>query len=467
MSDLKSIREVNLDPTILREYDIRGTVPETFNDDVIHAIARGFGTMAVREGCRSVAIGYDGRLSSPGLEEAAVRGLRACGLKVHRIGLGPTPMLYFATYHLPADAGLMITGSHNPMQYNGAKMVIGGRPFWGDDIRALGKLIAAGDFEDGAGEESINPIMEIYLNRILEDFAYDKVLKVAWDSGNGVTGDAVRDLTAKLPGEHVLLNVDIDGTFPNHHPDPTVEKNLEQLKQAVREQGCDLGFAFDGDGDRLGLIDAEGRVLCGDQILIILAREVLADIPGATIITDVKASQVFFDEVARMGGKPMMWQTGHSNIKSKMRELGAPLAGEMSAHIFFGHKYYGYDDAIYAAVRLLGIVSRSNRTLGQMLDDLPKMVTTPEARFPCPEERKFVVIDEVRERLKNVEDAEVHAIDGVRVQTRDGWWLLRASNTEPVLSARCEAADEAGLARVKAAFAEQVRASGLEPPDFS
>jgi phosphomannomutase len=361
----------------------------------------------------------------------------------------------------------MITGSHNPMQYNGAKMVIGGRPFWGDDIRALGKLIAAGDFEDGAGEESVDPIMATYLDRILEDFAYDKVLKVAWDSGNGVTGDAVRDLTAKLPGEHVLLNIDIDGTFPNHHPDPTVEKNLEQLKQAVRKNGCDLGFAFDGDGDRLGVVDAEGRVLWGDQILVILAREVLADIPGATIITDVKASQVFFDEIARMGGKPMMWQTGHSNIKSKMRELGAPLAGEMSAHIFFGHKYYGYDDAIYAAVRLLGIVSRSDRTLGQMLDDLPKMVTTPEARFPCPEERKFVVIDEVRERLKNAADVEVHVIDGVRVRTRDGWWLLRASNTEPVLSARCEAADEAGLARVKAAFAEQVRASGLEPPDFS
>ncbi|MEQ8194151.1 MAG: phosphomannomutase, partial [Rhodospirillales bacterium] len=246
-----------------------------------------------------------------------------------------------------------------------------------------------------------------------------------------------------------------------------VEKNLAQLKQAVRGQGCDLGFAFDGDGDRLGVVDAEGRVLWGDQILVILAREVLADIPGATIITDVKASQVFFDEVARMGGKPMMWQTGHSNIKSKMREIGAPLAGEMSAHIFFGHKYYGYDDALYAAVRLLGIVSRSDKTLAQMFDDLPKMVTTPEARFPCPEERKFVVIDEVKKRLENVKNAEVHAIDGVRVQTDDGWWLLRASNTEPVLSARCEAASEAGLARVKAAFAEQVRASGLEPPDFA
>lgn len=456
-----------IEPTILREYDIRGVVGDTLSADDALAIGRAFGTMVVEAGGKSVCVGYDGRLSSPEMEAAVVSGLKACGLKVVRVGLGPTPMLYFATYRLPADAGLMITGSHNPMQYNGAKMVIGGRPFWGDDIRALGKLIAAGDFEDGAGEESVDPIMATYLDRILEDFAYDKVLKVAWDSGNGVTGDAVRDLTAKLPGDHVLLNVDIDGTFPNHHPDPTVEKNLEQLKQAVRENGCDLGFAFDGDGDRLGVVDAEGRVLWGDQILVILAREVLADLPGATIITDVKASQVFFDEIARMGGKPVMWQTGHSNIKSKMRELGAPLAGEMSAHIFFGHKYYGYDDAIYAAVRLLGIVSRSDRTLGQMLDDLPKMVTTPEARFPCPEERKFVVIDEVRERLKNAADVEVHAIDGVRVHTRDGWWLLRASNTEPVLSARCEAADAAGLARVKAAFAEQVRASGLEPPDFS
>ena len=451
----------------MREYDIRGTVPENFNPDVIHAIARGFGTLAKRDGCQTVAIGYDGRLSSPELEAAAVRGLSECGLQVIRVGMGPSPMLYFATYDLPADAGLMITGSHNPEQYNGVKMVIGGQPFWGPDIQKLGQLIAEGDFESGAGVAHEHPVMDAYIERVLKDFSGDKPLTVAWDTGNGVSGDAIRALTAKLPGEHVLINIEIDGTFPNHHPDPTVEKNLEQLKEVVCGQRCDLGFAFDGDGDRLGLVDSQGRVLWGDQILVILASEVLADIPGSTIIADVKASQVFFDEVERMGGKPMMWQTGHSNIKSKMKEIKAPLAGEMSAHIFFGHKYYGFDDAIYAAVRLLGILSRSEKTLDQIFDDMPKMITTPEARFPCPDEKKFEIVEAVKGRLKSIKGIVVYDMDGVRVQSDDGWWLLRASNTEPVLSARCESASEEGLARVKAAFSEQVRASGLEPPDFN
>ncbi|MGY8991791.1 MAG: phosphoglucomutase/phosphomannomutase PgmG [Rhodospirillales bacterium] len=455
-----------IDPTILREYDIRGTVPENFNPDVIYAIARGFGTIAKRDGCKSMAIGYDGRLSSPELEAAAVRGFIDCGLKVFCIGQGPSPMLYFATFEIPADAGLMITGSHNPANFNGAKMVIGGQPFWGPDIQKLGQLIAQGDFETGEGEAIEYPIMDTYIDRVFKDFSGNKQLTVAWDTGNGVSGDAVRALTAKLPGEHVLINIEIDGTFPNHHPDPTVEKNLEQLKEVVCGQRCDLGFAFDGDGDRLGLVDSQGRVLWGDQMLIILAGEVLADMPGSTIIADVKASQVFFDEIDRMGGTSMMWQTGHSNIKSKMKEIGSPLAGEMSAHIFFGHKYYGYDDALYAAVRLLGIISRSDKTLDQMLDDMPKMITTPEARFPCPEERKFKLIDEVKERLKSKSGIIVHDIDGVRVQSDDGWWLLRASNTEPVLSARCESSTVEGLVRVKAAFSEEVRASGLEPPDF-
>ncbi|MEL0106036.1 MAG: phosphomannomutase/phosphoglucomutase [Rhodospirillaceae bacterium] len=458
---------ISLDPTILREYDIRGTVPDTFNADVIYAVARGFGTIAVRDGCKTMAVGYDGRLSSPGLEEAAVRGFVECGLKVFRVGQGPTPMLYFATFDLPTDAGLMITGSHNPENYNGAKMVIRGQPFWGPDIQKLGTLVAAGDFETGAGETVDHPIINDYVERVFRDYTGDKPLTVAWDTGNGVSGDAVRALTAKLPGEHVLINIEIDGTFPNHHPDPTVEKNLEQLKQVVTGQRCNLGFAFDGDGDRLGLVDSQGRVLWGDQILIILAGEVLADQPGSTIIADVKASQVFFDEVERMGGTAMMWQTGHSNIKSKMKEINAPLAGEMSAHIFFGHKYYGYDDAIYAAVRLLGIVSRSGKSLDEIFDAMPKMITTPEARFPCPEDRKFVVIEEVKQRLQSKSGIKVHDIDGVRVQSDDGWWLLRASNTEPVLSARCESASEEGLKRVKAAFAEEVSACGLEPPNFT
>jgi phosphomannomutase len=275
----------------------------------------------------------------------------------------------------------------------------------------------------------------------------------------------LKRLTALLPGHHIRLNDTIDGRFPAHHPDPTEPKNLVQLQDAVAREKCDLGIAFDGDGDRIGVVDGKGRILWGDQFMVLLAREVLAERPGATIIADVKASQVLFDEIARMGGKPLMWRTGHSLIKSKMAEVGAPLAGEMSGHIFFGDRYYGYDDALYAAVRLLSIVARSAETMAEMRDRLPAVVNTPELRFPCSEERKFAVIDEVRARLKRA-GAEMADIDGVRVKTADGWWLLRASNTQDVLVARAEARDEAGLARLKDLLSSELRASGMTPPQF-
>jgi phosphomannomutase len=291
-------------------------------------------------------------------------------------------------------------------------------------------------------------------------------LKVVWDNGNGAAGEILRRLVTTLPGEHRVLNGDIDGTFPAHHPDPTVPKNLEQLIAEVRAQGADLGIAFDGDADRIGAVDDQGNILAGDQLLVILARDVLRDHPGATIIADVKASQILFDEVARAGGKPLMWRTGHSLIKAKMAELGAPLAGEMSGHIFFADKWYGFDDALYAAIRLLGIVARMDGKLSAVRNALPHVVNTPELRFDCDDVRKFAVIEQVAERLRQA-NADVSDIDGVRVTTQDGWWLLRASNTQAVLVARAEAKTEAGLERLKQELVTQLEASGLTAPDFS
>jgi len=454
-----------LDPVILREYDIRGIVGDSLTGESVRAIGHGFGSMLGERGCKTVAIGYDGRLSSPDLETAIVEGITAAGLDVIRIGRGPTPMLYFATHHLHADAGAMITGSHNPPEYNGIKMVYQGKSFWGPDIQELGRRVAAGELAEGDGKSSHYNIFDDYVNRLVSDYRGDKNMKVAWDPGNGAAGEVITALTQRLPGDHVLINAEIDGTFPAHHPDPTVEKNLEQLKDVVLSQDCDLGIAFDGDGDRIGIIDSKARVLWGDQILILLAREVLAELPGSTIIADVKASQAFFDEVARLGGKPLMCKTGHSLIKNKMQETGAPLAGEMSAHIFIKHRYYGFDDAPYAAVRLLSILAGGDQTLDEIRDALPQLINTPELRFPCSEERKIPVVDEVKARLKERSDITVRDIDGVRVETADGWWLLRASNTQDVLVARCESETEEGLQRLQADLAEQLTASGLSLPD--
>jgi phosphomannomutase len=455
-----------LHPTILREYDIRGVVGDTLNPEDVEAAAKAYGSMLVEAGGASIVIGYDGRLHSPDLEAAAVRGLQSTGLKVIRVGRGPSPMSYFGIHHFGADAGMMITGSHNPPEYNGIKMTFQGRAFFGDDIQELGRRAAAGAFVEGEGTSESHDIRDAYAARLLSDYAGDRALKVAWDPGNGAAGEITEMLTAGLPGEHVLINAEIDGTFPNHHPDPTVEANLAQLKAAVAENGCDLGIAFDGDGDRLGVIDGQGRVLWGDQILVILARDVLADKPGATIIADVKASRLFQDEITRLGGVPLLWRTGHSHIKKKLAETGAPLAGEMSAHIFFKHRYYGYDDALYSAVRLLSVLAQGTESLAEMRDSLPPYMNTPELRFDCDEDRKFKVIEEVQARLADAEGVEVNDIDGVRVETEDGWWLLRASNTQAVLVARCESTNEAGLERLKAALSDELRASGVEPPEM-
>jgi phosphomannomutase len=453
------------DPTILREYDIRGIVGETLGEADATAIGRSFATALTAAGGRRVAVCRDGRLSSPALEQALVEGLVMSGIDVVRIGLGPTPMLYFAVHTLGVDGGLMITGSHNPANYNGCKMMLGKKPFFGADIAALGTTAAAGKFPTGTGTAQERSVQAAYVDRLVADYAGTRALSVAWDAGNGATGDVLKALTRRLPGTHICLNDTIDGNFPAHHPDPTEPENLVQLQEAVLREHCDLGIAFDGDGDRIGVVDGKGRILWGDQLMVVLAEEIIRARPGAVIIADVKASQVLFDEIARMGGSPLMWRTGHSLIKSKMAEVGAALAGEMSGHIFYADGYFGYDDALYAAVRLLGILARGETSLAALRDRLPRVVNTPELRFPCPETRKVAVIDEVRQRLTRA-GADMSDIDGVRVRTADGWWLLRASNTQDVLVARAEAADEAGLTRLKTLLAEQLRASGMTPPRF-
>jgi len=359
----------------------------------------------------------------------------------------------------------MVTGSHNASQYNGFKFMLGSKPFWGADIVGLGQRAEVANFTRGSGGISTKAIRESYVARLMGDFRSVKGLKVAWDAGNGALGPAMTQLTSCLPGVHILLNEEVNGDFPAHHPDPTVVENLQQLRDTVLTQDCDLGIALDGDGDRIGVIDSEGEILWGDQLMVVWAADVLAANPGATIIADVKASQVLFDQVAAMGGKPLMWRTGHSLIKAKMAETGALLSGEMSGHIFFADRYFGYDDALYAAVRLLATMASRDDTLADIRKSLPQLMNTPELRFSCSEERKFEVIDEVRERLA-ASGAEVSDIDGVRVLTDDGWWLLRSSNTQDVLVARCEAETADGLERLKAALVEQVRASGIKPPNF-
>jgi phosphomannomutase len=459
------------DPTVLREYDIRGIIGETLGSDDARAIGRAFATLLREQGGSKVAVGYDGRVSSPMLEHALVEGLTASGCDVVRIGMGPTPMLYFAEASAEdVDGGIQITGSHNPANYNGFKMVMQGRAFFGQDIRLLGKLAEEGVWLDGQGEVEQRDFTEAYVTRLLAgldgiDPGRLASLRVGWDAGNGAAGPALEKLAARLPGEHYLLYTDVDGNFPNHHPDPTVEANLADLKALVAEKKLDFGIAFDGDGDRIGAIDGSGRVIWGDQLLMIFAEDLLRLVPGAKIIADVKASRALFDRVAACGGKPVMWKTGHSLIKSKMKETGAPLAGEMSGHIFFAHGYYGFDDALYAGVRLIAASARLGKSVTELRSAMPEMINTPEMRFQVDEARKFAAIDEVKQRLTGADapsGAQVNDTDGVRVSTEDGWWLLRASNTQDVLVARAESDSEEGLKRLVAQIDEQLVLSGLE-----
>jgi phosphomannomutase len=451
------------DPSILRAYDVRGVVGETLGEADAHAIGRGFGTVVARGGGKRVAVGYDGRLHSPMLEAALVRGLTESGIDVLRIGLGPTPMLYHAEAEQAVDGGVQVTGSHNPADHNGFKMVLDHRPFFGEAIAALGRMAAAGDWTGGSGRVETVETMDRYVARLVEGFD-GAAYRIGWDAGNGAAGPVVEKLAKLIPGEHHLLFTDIDGHFPHHHPDPSEEANLADLKALVLSKKLDFGVAFDGDGDRIGVVDGLGRTIWADQLLAILAEPVLKQSPGAPIIADVKAGQMVFDRIAALGGTPVMGESGHSPMKSNMAQSGSPLAAEMSGHLYFGPPdYYGFDDALYAAVRLIRAATQLGKTVTQLRGAMPEPVDTPELRFPVDGQRKFAVVEEVLARLRAA-DARVNTIDGVRVDTGDGWWLLRASNTQDMLVARAEAKDREGLARLLRAVDFQLAESGVIRP---
>lgn len=438
-------------PDILREYDIRGTIGKNLSAADGRELGRRFGTWVVQNYSEQnpplVAVGRDGRLSSPELFLNLTYGLREAGVNVLDIGIGPTPMLYFATKTTPVVAGIMITGSHNPKDDNGFKITLKDDPFFGDQIKGLAhqSFIPA---ETIGTLESIE-IFKSYVERLLTDYSTlqpnQNRLKIAWDAGNGAGGDVVELLTQHINADHILLNTTIDGTFPNHHPDPSVEENLIQLRQAIQDHECDVGIAFDGDADRIGILDGQGRIFWGDQLLMVLAQALLAEKPDSIIIADVKSSQGLFDLVNQLGGTAHMGRTGHSLIKKMMKETSAHLSGEMSGHVFYADKYYGYDDGLYAAIRLINILQASHKTAAQIYDDLPKFHATPELRIDCPDDQKFQIIDIMKNDLKK--QGEVFSdIDGIRLTNTQGWWLIRASNTQPIIVARCESKTPKGLA---------------------
>ncbi len=452
----------NFDPEILREYDIRGQIGKNLSEADAFALGCTFGTYIKRKGGSQVCVGYDGRDSSPALTRALIDGLLTTGVTVENVGLGPTPMLYFAVKDHMADGGIMVTGSHNPPDYNGFKMTLQSSPVFGEIIQELGKMAAKGDFEHDEGALRETNVIDNYVERLLRDFKGSRPMKIAWDCGNGSTGEVVRHLTEKLDGEHILLYDEIDGNFPNHHPDPTVDKNLQDLIKTVLDNGCDLGVAFDGDGDRIGVVDENGTILRCDILLTIYAREVLEERKGAAIIADVKCSHVLFDEIERLGGEPVMWKTGHSLIKDKMAQMKAPLAGELSGHIFFADKWYGFDDGMYCAIRLMNEVCDAEGPLSSLTAHLPKLYNTPEIRFDVDESKKFDLVKKIVHDLKALESKEfqVNDIDGVRITTPEGWWLLRASNTQNALVTRAEADSPENLEKMKQMVCTEVEKVG-------
>ncbi|MSP33976.1 MAG: phosphomannomutase/phosphoglucomutase [Rickettsiales bacterium] len=463
--------------SIIRAYDIRGVYGKTLHDADAFFVGKSFASFLHKNGGKKISVASDGRISSPALKAQLIKALIQSGLEVVDVGIGPTPMLYFSVYHLECDAGIMVTGSHNPKDHNGFKMLLKDRPFFGDDILNLAKLAADGDFVEGKGGLANFDIEDIYVNRVLADCVLAKKhvakkpareLKIVWDAGNGSAGDAMKKVSQQIKGEHFLLFADIDGTFPNHHPDPTVPKNLEDLKREILAKKCDIGIAFDGDGDRIGVMDDEGEILWGDQLMIFFAREVLARMPDSVIIADVKASQVLFDEIKKAGGKPMMWKTGHSLVKAQMKATKSPLAGEMSGHIFFADKYFahqnhGYDDALYAAIRIINIVAQSSHKLSDLRKALPQTFSTPEIRVESEDEKKFAIVDQLKNELKN-SGLNINDVDGVRITTDKGWWLIRASNTQPVLVARCEASSAKDLEELKSNLRDHLKNLGVKIP---
>jgi phosphomannomutase / phosphoglucomutase len=430
-----------LKPTIFREYDIRGIADSELLSLDVELLGSGLGTyLRRRSGGHKINVGRDCRLSSSRLRDALIQGLLNAGCDVTDIGVVPTPVLYYSAQHWKADGAIMITGSHNPPEYNGFKTVCGSGTLHGEAIQDVLHLIQKQDFEQGAGNLATLDAATPYVDEIAAQFHFDRRIKIVADAGNGTAGPVFHRLLKKLNVDATELFFEMDGAFPNHHPDPTVPVNLRGLIEKVRQTGADLGIAFDGDSDRIGAVDELGNVIYGDMLLFIYAREVLTRKPGATFIGEVKCSQVMYDEINKLGGNAIMYKTGHSLIKAKMKEEHAELAGEMSGHMFFGDRYYGYDDALYAACRLIEIVAKSGRPLSAQLDGLPRMVSTPEIRVDCPDDLKFSLVERVAEHFKKIR--KTVDIDGVRVIFPEGWGLLRASNTQPVLVMRFEASSD-------------------------
>jgi len=456
---------MNVSRTIFREYDIRGIVGDDLTADVAEAVGRAYATRWRRQTGRDtgrIAVGHDNRPSSPGLAERLCRGLNAAGLDAVLLSTVPTPALYYATVALETDGGIQITGSHNPPEYNGIKMVVGGGSVYGEAIQALRDLVVSEDYETGSGTTERADILGRYVREIGERAHVDGPVHVVLDCGNG-TGSVAAPEALRAAGIQVTcLYCESDGTFPNHHPDPTVDENVVDLIALVRETGADLGIGLDGDADRIGAVDGNGRIVRGDHLLLLYALDVLEDHPGAEIVFDVKCSKALPEMIEAAGGVPVMWKTGHSLIKERMKAGGAPVAGEMSGHICFADRFYGFDDAIYAAARLAALVQESGRSLAELADRIPQYPSTPELRVDCPEERKFEIVEKMVERYRG--SHEVIDIDGARVLFEDGWALIRASNTQPVIVVRFEADTREALQRIRDDVAAALAGEGVEVP---
>ncbi len=436
-----------LNPEIFRQYDIRGIAGQDMDEKDVEALGRGIGTYLGSQGKKTIVVGRDCRVSSPSYAKAIVRGLNGAGCDVIDIGICPTPVSYFAIRHLEAGGGVMVTASHNPPEYNGFKICSGLDSVWGQQIQEIRKIIESGKFARGSGKSQDRQVLEAYKQYVIENINLDHPLKVAVDAGNGTAGITAVPIMEALGCEVDCLYCEMDGTFPNHEADPTVAANMAELVELVKSKGLDVGFGFDGDGDRIGVVDRDGKMIFGDQLMIIFSREILSRKPGATFIGEVKCSQTMYDDIEKHGGRPIMWKTGHSLIKQKMKEVRAELAGEMSGHIFFADRYFGYDDAVYAACRLLEILAATGKSLGQLLADVPQTYNTPEIRVDCPDKIKFDVVRKVTEHFQALQ--KVIDIDGARVLFDDGWGLVRASNTQPALVLRFEALSAESLERIR------------------
>ena len=453
------------DPTILRSYDIRGQIGATLNTNDAFAIGAGFGHHIKSSSEGRIAVGRDGRLSSPDLSAALIDGLKRAGCHVYDIGLGPTPMLYFADRHLNSDGAIQVTGSHNPPDYNGFKMVRNHQSYFGEDIQNLGKACALGLTLEGAGTSEQVSVFDDYIDRLRQNIDFGD-FSVVWDAGNGAAGPAVDALVSGISGTHKTLFTDVDGRFPNHHPNPTDPNTLNFLKEQVQAASADCGIGFDGDGDRIGVIDKTGRQVSGDLLTAFLSLDILERQNGADILFDVKSSSTALDIVRRAGGKPHLWRTGHSHMKKRLKELGSPLAGEMSGHIFIADDFYGFDDALYVACRFLSRLvhmrQEENKSLTDFLDQLPPSFTTPECHIHCPDNEKFTVVEQLSQKVSAMMPAEqINLIDGVRVTTASGWCLIRASNTEPALVVRAQGENQAALDETIEFLSSQLKAAGI------